>query len=138
MTTETEDLLAEVQALIRERERDGVRGLAERVGPAEWADLVPMLEPSEVAVLFQWLPDEEIPEVLAELSPTDAAAILRTLTRAEAASLLEEMDPDDAADVVERLADDEAREILVRMHPDEALGTARPDAATPRTPPAAS
>ncbi len=118
---QTAALLAEVQELIREREREGVRGLAERVGPSEWADLVPMLEPSEVAVLFQWLPDEEIPEVLAELSPTDAAAILRTLSRAEAAVLLEEMDPDDAADVVERLADDEAQEILVRMQPEDAL-----------------
>jgi magnesium transporter len=121
MTTgQTADLLTEVQALIRERERDGVRGLAERIGPAEWADLVPMLEPSEVAVLLQWLPDEEIPEVLAELSPTDAATILRTLTRAEAAELLEEMDPDDAADVVERLPEADVREILVKMRPEEA------------------
>ncbi len=121
MTTgQTADLLTEVQELIREREREGVRGLADRVGPAEWADLVPMLEPSEVAVLFQWLPDEEIPEVLAELSPTDAATILRTLSRAKAAELLEEMDPDDAADVVERLPEEDVREILVKMHPEEA------------------
>jgi magnesium transporter len=121
MTTgQTADLLKEVQDLIHERERDGVRGLADRVGPAEWADLVPMLEPSEVAVLFQWLPDEEIPEVLAELSPTDAATILRTLSRAKAAEFLEEMDPDDAADVVERLPEEDVREILVKMHPEEA------------------
>lgn len=56
MTTEqTADLLTEVQALIRERERDGARGLADRAGPAEWADLIPMLEPSEVALLLHWL-----------------------------------------------------------------------------------
>jgi magnesium transporter len=121
MTTEpTTDLLAEIQSLIREREHEGVRGLAERVGPAEWAGLVPQLEPSEVAVLLQWLPDEEIPELLEELSPADAARILRTLTHAEAATVLEDMDPDDAADVVEQLPDHEAREILVRMRPDEA------------------
>jgi magnesium transporter len=118
--TETAELLAEVQALVRERERDGVRGLAERIGPAEWADLVPLLEPGEIAVLLQWLPDEEIPEILEELSPADAARILRTLSRAEAAELLEEMDPDDAADVVERLPEAEAREILVKMRPEEA------------------
>ncbi len=121
MTTEqTADLLTEVQALIRERERDGVRGLTERIGPAEWAGLIPKLEPSEVALLFQWLPDEELPELLEELSPNDAARILRTLSRAEAAELLEDMDPDDAADVVEQLPEDEAREILVRMRPEEA------------------
>ena len=121
MTTEqTADLLTEVQALIRERERDGVRGLADRIGPSEWADLIPMLEPSEVALLFQWLPDEELPELLEELSPADAARILRTLSRAEAAELLEDMDPDDATDVVEQMPEDEAREILVRMRPEEA------------------
>ena len=117
---QTAELLAEVQELIHERERDGVRGLADRIGPSEWADLVPMLEPNEVAVLFHWLPDEEIPEVLAELSPTDAATILRTLTRPEAATILEEMDPDDAVDVVERLPAEDVREILVRMRPEEA------------------
>ncbi len=117
---QTADLLTEVQALIRQREQDGVRGLAERVGPSEWADLVPMLEPNEVAVLLQWLPDEEIPQLLEELSPADAARILRTLSRPEAAELLEGMDPDDAADVVERLPNDEAQEILVRMRPEDA------------------
>ena len=87
MTTQaTADLLAEVQALIHEREREGVRGLAELIGPAEWADLVPQLEPSEVAVLLQWLPDEEIGEILEELPPTEAARILRTLSARRRAS----------------------------------------------------
>ena len=121
MTTQaTADLLAEVQALIREREQGGVRGLAERVGASEWADLVPQLEPSEVAVLLQWLPDEEIPALLEELPPSEAARILRTLSANEAGALLGEMDPDDAADVVERLPREQVDEILVRMKPDEA------------------
>ena len=119
-TQQTGELVAEVQALIREREREGVRGLAERIGPSEWADLVPQLEPNEVAVLLQWLPDEEIPLLLEELPPAEAARILRTLTRNEAAELLEDIDPDDAADIVEQLPDHEADEILIRMDPTEA------------------
>jgi magnesium transporter len=121
MTTQaTADLVAEVQALIREREREGVVGLAELIGPAEWADLVPHLEPSEVAVLIQWLPDDEIAMILEELAPTEAARILRSLSANEAGELLGEMDPDDAADVVEQLPDEEVHEILVRMQPDDA------------------
>jgi magnesium transporter len=116
----TDALLEEIQELIRERERDGVAGLAERVGPAEWASLVPRLDPSEVAVLLQWLPDEEIPQLLEELDPHEAAAILRTLSRQEAATLLAGMDPDDAADVVENLSEPEVSQILVRMDPEEA------------------
>ena len=121
MTTQaTADLLAEVQALIHERERDGVLGLAEVIGPAEWADLVPQLEPHEVAVLIQWLPDEEIALILEELPPVEAARILRTLSAPEAGTLLGEMDPDDAADVVELLPQSAVDEILVRMSPEEA------------------
>jgi magnesium transporter len=116
----TEQLLTEIQDLIRERERDGVLGLAERIGPSEWADLVPRLEPREIAVLFQWLPDEEVAQVLEELSPSDAATILRTLTQPEAAALLAGMDPDDAADVVEELPTPEADQILIRMAPADA------------------
>ena len=84
-SAQTAELLTEVQELIRERERAGVAGLAERVGPAEWADLVPQLEPAEVAVLLQWLPDDEIPTLLEELPPFEAARILRTLAAPEAA-----------------------------------------------------
>ncbi len=119
-SSQTTELLAEVQALIREREREGVAGLAERVDAAEWADLVPQLEPSEVAVLLQWLPDEEIPALLEELAPSEAARILRTLAAPKAAQLLEEMDPDDAADVVEQLPSHAADAILIRMRPSEA------------------
>jgi magnesium transporter len=117
---QTAELLTEVQELIREREREGVAGLADRVGAAEWADLVPQLEPAEVAVLLQWLPDDEIPSLLEELTPSDAARILRTLAAPEAAQLLEDIDPDDAADIVELLPARDADEILVRMRPSEA------------------
>ncbi|HEY7737675.1 MAG TPA: magnesium transporter [Candidatus Limnocylindria bacterium] len=119
-SVETRELLEEVQALIRQREEEGVRGLAERIGASEWADLVPQLESREVAVLLQWLPDEEIPMLLEELSPFEAARILRTLAGPEAAALLEEMDPDDAADVIEELPDSTADEILIRMSPEDA------------------
>jgi magnesium transporter len=119
-SVETRELLAEVQALIREREREGVRGLAERIGPPEWADLVPHLEPREVAVLLQWLPDEEIPALLEELPPVEAARILRSLAAPEAADLLEEMDPDDAADVLENLPSPTMDQILVRMRAEDA------------------
>jgi len=119
-TQATADLLAEVQALIHEREREGVLGLAELIAAAEWADLVPQLEPSEVAVLIQWLPDDEIAMILEELPPAEAARILRTLSANEAGQLLGVMDPDDAADVVEALPDEAVDEILVRMKPDDA------------------
>jgi magnesium transporter len=73
-----------------------------------------------VAVLLQWLPDEEIPALLEELPPVEAARILRTLAEPEAAALLEEMDPDDAADVLENLPSPAMDLILVRMRAEDA------------------
>jgi magnesium transporter len=115
-----EALRLEVQALIHEREREGVRGLADRLGPTEWAEIVPRLDPAEIAVLLRWLPDDEIPQLLEELSPDEAARILRSLTRPEAAALLQEIDPDDATDILESFEPDEAESILVRMRPTDA------------------
>ena len=83
-TLATDELLGEIQDLIREREREGVVGLAERIRPAEWAALVPQLNSGEIAVLLQWLPDDEVPQLLEELDPAEAAAILRSLSQAEA------------------------------------------------------
>jgi magnesium transporter len=133
-STAPDALRDELQELIREREREGIRGLADRVGPAEWAALIPQLEPGEVAVLLQWLPDEEIPEVFEELDPTAAAELLRTLSRNEAAEVLGGMDPDDAADVIENLPAEDVSQILVRMKPEDvtelrALADYAPDSA---------
>jgi magnesium transporter len=116
----TDALRDELQQLIREREQEGVRGLAERVGPADWAQLIPQIDANEVAVLLQWLPDEEIPEIFAELDPAVAASILRTLSENEAAVVLGGMDPDDAVDVVDQLPEEDVDQILVRMKAEDA------------------
>ena len=116
----TDQLVGEIQQLIREREREGIRGLADRVGPAEWADLIPELDPGEIAVLLQWLPDDEVPAVFEELDPATAASILRTLSQNEAAEVLGGMDPDDATDVLENLPAADVDQILVRMKAEDA------------------
>jgi magnesium transporter len=120
MTEKTAELLAEVRELIAAREREGIRGLAQHIGAADWADLVPNLDPTEIAALFTWLPDSELPELLEELTPQEAASILRGLAATEAADLLEEMDPDDAADVVAEIPEEEARQLLIEMRPRDA------------------
>ena len=117
---EREALLDEVREHIRRRDAGAVSQLALTVGRTEWARLIPDLSAPEVAVLLQWLPDADVPAVVAELEPEVAAAILRTLTRQAAAELLEAIDPDDATDIVEELSATEAEEILIEMEPAEA------------------
>jgi magnesium transporter len=115
-----DQLLLDVRELLATQERDGILGLADQIGPAEWADVVPNLNRHEIAALIQWLPDEEIPQLLADLNPHQAATILRLLTHADAADMLEAMDPADATDLVEVLPPAVAEQILVEMAPSEA------------------
>ena len=115
-----DELLTELRQLIASQEDLGIRGLTSRLGPAEWADLVPRLDPDEVDALLVLLPDDEIPELLEELDPADAAVILQRLSPPVAADLLEAMDPDDATDVIDQMPRDQAEHLLTAMEPDEA------------------
>jgi magnesium transporter len=115
-----ESLLEDVRVRIRDRDAAGFHQLAEGASPGDWSDVIPDLDPAEVAVLLQWLPDDELPDILAELEPEDAARILRTLARPFAADLLEAIDPDDATDIIEEMTAAEAEAILIAMEPDEA------------------
>ena len=60
----TDELLNEIRDLIAEREELGIRGLTDRLGPSDWADIVQRLDEDEVAVLLESIPDEEIPDVI--------------------------------------------------------------------------
>ena len=114
------ETIDEVRDLLAEREERGIRGLADRLGPADWADLVQRLDEEEIAALLEYLPDAEIPGILEELEPEQAADILQTLEPGQAADLLEQMDPDDATDVIAELSDEDAEDILREMEPEEA------------------
>src|SRR5215217_5755237 len=58
----TDELLNEIRDLIAEREELGIRGLTDRLGPSDWADIVVRLDEDEVAVLLESIPDDEIPD----------------------------------------------------------------------------
>jgi magnesium transporter len=137
----SEELLDEIRDLIAERHERGIRGLADRLGPSDWADIVVRLDDDEVAVLLDSIPNAEIPEILEELDPENAAAILRLQPREEAADLLEAIDPDDATDILAEIPSEEAEQILLAMEPEEAaeireLSAYPPDTAGGRMTPA--
>jgi magnesium transporter len=137
----TNELLTEVRDLIAEREELGIRGLTDRLGPSDWADIVARLDDDEVAVLLRSIPDQEIPEILEELDLASAAAILRLRPREEAADLLEAIGPDDATDIIAELPSADREQILHAMEPEEAaeireLSVYPPDTAGGRMTPA--
>lgn len=137
----TDELLEEIRDLISEREELGIRGLTDRLGPSDWADILVRLDDDEVAILLETLPPAELPEVLEELDPANAAAILRLQPREEAADLLEAIDPDDATDILAEIPTEDREQILRAMAPAEAaeireLSAYPPDTAGGRMTPA--
>lgn len=137
----TDELLDEIRDLIAEREELGIRGLSDRLGPPDWAEIVARLDDDEVAVLLELIPDAELPAVMEELDPANAAAILRLRPREEAADLLEAIDPDDATDIIFELPSEDREQILRAMEPEEAaeireLSAYPPDTAGGRMTPA--
>src|ERR687896_389813 len=85
----TDELLDEIRDLIAEREELGIRGLADRLGPSDWADIVVRLDEDEVSVLLE------------AIDPDDATDIVAELPSADREQILEAMEPDEAAEIRE-------------------------------------
>lgn len=92
----------------------------QRMRPAEIADVVGQLSPSEGAFALESMDDETAAQTLAELSPEHATAVLNVMDEEEAADILEEMDADDAADILADLDQDRAADLMRRMEAEAA------------------
>ena len=129
-----EQLQTELREHLHSLERSGVVGLSATFQPAEWAAIVPRLDPEELLTLFEWLPDDDAATVLATLDPHTAADVLQIIGPVQAAAALDEMPEDDAADVLEALSDEQANALLTAIPAGEAeelrdLGQFDPDTA---------
>jgi len=86
-----EQLQTELREHLHSLERSGVVGLSATFQPAEWAAIVPRLDPDELLTLFEWLPDDDAATVLATLDPHTAADVLQIIGPVQAAAALDEI-----------------------------------------------
>jgi magnesium transporter len=91
-------------------------GLA-KLHPADIADIVEDLAPSEREAVFETLDHEVAAEALEEVEPKVQKAIVESLDSERAAEIVEEMDPGAAADLLGELPEDRTEQILVQMEP---------------------
>ena len=121
-TAQTTELLAEVQALIREREREGVRRprrarRSRRVGATSCRSSSRARSPSSSS----GCPTRRSRSSSRSCRRPRRRGSCARCSAPEAASCSAEMDPDDAADVVEQLPDARRpRRSSIRMRPSEA------------------
>jgi CBS domain-containing protein/sporulation protein YlmC with PRC-barrel domain len=90
-----------------------------KLHPADLADIIEDLAPSEREAVFQSLPEETAADTLEEVDPKLQVSIVNSLASDRAADIVEEMDPDAAADLLGDLSPERSEEILHEMQPEE-------------------
>ncbi|MFQ5881770.1 MAG: magnesium transporter [Candidatus Methylomirabilales bacterium] len=88
--------------------------------PADIADIMEELNPSERAAILAALDAETAVEALTETEPEVQAGVIQMLETEKASDMLEMMEPDEAADILGDLPQAKAQELLQEMEPAEA------------------
>jgi sporulation protein YlmC with PRC-barrel domain len=89
--------------------------LLEDMHPADLADIVEELSPTDREAIFENIDSEVAAETLTEVDPDIQASILESLEPETAADIVEEMSPSEAADVLGGLEEETSHEILEEM-----------------------
>lgn len=87
----------------------------ETLHPADLADIVEELGPSDRQAIIGSLDSETAAEALSEVDPEIQASILESLGEVRAAEIIEEMSPDEAADVLAEMEEEDSDAILEEM-----------------------
>ncbi|HKW18937.1 MAG TPA: CBS domain-containing protein [Terriglobales bacterium] len=90
-----------------------------KLHPADIADIIEELAPSERQAVFQSLDEEVAAGALEEVRPKVQKSIVESLDSERAAEIVEEMNPDAAADLLADLTDERTSQILQEMEPEE-------------------
>ncbi len=109
-----------IETELTRAKRQAVYTKLARLHPADIAEIVEDLNPSERATILQALDAETAGETLAETETEVQAAVLQMLEPEKASDLLERMQPDEAADVLSEIPEPRAQEFLQSMEPEEA------------------
>lgn len=90
-----------------------------KLHPADIADIIEELAPSERSAVFETLDEEVAAEALEEINPKVQKSIVESLESDRAAEIVEEMNPNAAADLLADLSEEHSSEILQEMAPEE-------------------
>ena len=91
-----------------------------KLHPADIADIIEELNPSERTAVLAALDQETAAETLTETGPEVQASMVQMMESEQAADILEQMEPDEAADILSDLPEAKAQELLETMEEEEA------------------
>lgn len=107
-----------ISSCLQGKRWDQIPSYLEELHPADLAEIITQTAAEHQGELFNILPQEMKPDVLAELEGATEGNILGSLSSEQVADLAEEMAPDDAADLLHGV-EERSEEILKLMESEE-------------------
>ena len=114
------DVMDPLETELTRAKRQAVYTKLAKPHPADIADILEELNPSERAAVLAALDEETAADAITEAEPEVQASVVQMMEPEKAADILEEMEPDEAADVLSDLPEAKAEELLETMEPEEA------------------
>jgi magnesium transporter len=114
------EVVEPVEPELTRAKRQAVYSKLAKLHPADIADIMEELNPSERAAILAVLDEGTAAEAITEAEPEVQASVVQMMEREKAADILEEMEPDEAADILSDLPEAKAEELLESMQPAEA------------------
>ncbi|MET6991228.1 magnesium transporter [Sediminicola arcticus] len=115
----TNDLIAEIEQLIKEQKDTELSFLLEDIHYADVAEIINELNDDEATYLIKLLDSDKTSDILTELDEDIREAILGNLSAKEIAEELDELDTDDAADIVGELPKEMVQKVISQLEDKE-------------------
>ncbi len=116
------EYIAQLNALIDQKDAQGVSQMIADRHPADIAELVSDLKAPEALFILQQLDDETAADVLVELDEDQRGDLLELMPNEEIADKIEQMDADDAVDVIQELDEEDREEVISHIDDVEQAG----------------
>ncbi|MCK7589289.1 magnesium transporter [Subsaxibacter sp. CAU 1640] len=115
----TDDLIAEVEQLIEQKNDRELRKLLKGFHYADIAEILDEVNLEEAMYVIKLLDSETTSDVLMELDDDNREKVLENLSAKEIAEEIEELDTDDAADIIAELSEERQREVIGHIEDEE-------------------
>ena len=112
-------LQPEIQSLIAERKLSILKDIVSDWSPADTADLIVDLEPSEQVILFRVLASDLATDTFEHLELDTQKELLKAMGRTEVAAILNDMSPDDRTALLEELPGTAAKQLIQLLSSEE-------------------
>ncbi len=108
----TDELIAQIQQLIEEKNNKALTELISELHYADIAEIIHELTIEEAVYIIRLIDADKTADVLTELDDDYRDKILKTLSAKEIADEVTELDTDDAADLISDLSDERKTEVI--------------------------